>query len=303
MKITEKTVKKIIRRLLNGEDYRIEIVNIINVNFLEYSIDFFKRIVDAKIKSKNITVDWYKEEFLDPNLESQEIIINSGMNKKTIHNMYNSSTKAIVIDAANKHYDSLYNSIKNLIDNEQYIDLKLTIKFKDVSVDLNISESLIVINTLAVKRAQLRGGLWSASGKGVEKPLMQTLCMLYGLSTKNYSLKNRKETGKGDFQREVDFYLIERDNHHNCEIKLMGRGNPEGADAVMARGSKVFIADKLSDTNKKQLEEWRVEWVELRSERGFQKFDKVLNNLNIPHKSLPENIDKKLEVIFKKIFE
>ena len=33
----------------------------------------------------------------------------------------------------------------------------------------------------------------------------------------------------------------------------MRRGNPESADAVIARDSRVFIADKLSDMNKKQL--------------------------------------------------
>ena len=37
---------------------------------------------------------------------------------------------------------------------------------------------------------------------------------------------------------------------HRCEVKLMGRGNPESADAVHARSSQVFVADKLSDLNK-----------------------------------------------------
>ncbi|MBI5682045.1 MAG: CfrBI family restriction endonuclease [Deltaproteobacteria bacterium] len=32
----------------------------------------------------------------------------------------------------------------------------------------------------------------------------------------------------------------------------MGKCNPESADAVIARDSKVFIADKLSETNKRQ---------------------------------------------------
>jgi len=64
--------------------------------------------------------------------------------------------------------------------------LILTIKFKGVSVDLNINESLIVINSLAVKRAALRGGLWSTAGKRVEKPLMQTLCKLYDVPNENY---------------------------------------------------------------------------------------------------------------------
>jgi hypothetical protein len=167
-----------------------------------------------------------------------------------------------------------------------------------------LGESLIVINTLAVKRAELRGGLWSTAGKRVEKPLMQTLCRLYGVPIKNYALKIKgKVIEENDFEREIDFYLVENKNQYKCEVKLMGRGNPESADAVIARDSKVFVADKLSDTNKKQLNSRKVEWVELRSDGGFKRFETVLDHLNIPHAKLPDNIDKKLEIVFKNIFK
>ena len=181
--------------------------------------------------------------------------------------------------------------------------MTLTIKFKGVSVDLNVSESLIVINTLAVKRAAIRGGSWSTAGKRVEKPLMQTLCKLYGISDKNYALKIKGQDLEGDeFEREIDFYLIEGKNQYKCEVKLMGIGNPEGADAVMARDSKVFVADKLSDTNKKQLNSRNVEWVELRSAGGFMRFETVLRNLKIPHRKLRDNFDNKLNSVFREIF-
>lgn len=88
----------------------------------------------------------------------------------------------------------------------------------------------------------------------------------------------------------------------NLKVKLMGRGNPESADAVIARESKVFVADKLSDTNKRQLDSLGVEWVELRTNGGFQRFEIVLDNLKIPHEKLPQNFDKKLEAVFKGIF-
>ena len=304
MTITEQVAKNIIKKLLRGEDYRIEVVTLINAEFLQFAIDFFKKIVDAKLKNKNITVDWYKKEFLNPNLPARDIAINSGLNKKTIHNMFNSSTKEIIIDASNEHYDALYEAIKNLVDTEHDLELTLTIKFKGVSVDLNVGESLIVINTLAVKRAELRGGLWSTAGKRVEKPLMQTLCGLYGVSNKNYSLKIKGKTiEEDDFEREIDFYLVEGKNQYKCEVKLMGRGNPESADAVIARDSKVFVADKLSDTNKKQLNSLKVEWVEMRSDGGFRRFETVLDHLNIPHEKLQGNIDKKLDSIFKDIFK
>ena len=205
MTLTEQVAKNIIRKLLKGDDYRIEVVTLIDAEFLQFAIDFFKKIVDAKLKSKNITVDWYKKEFLSPILPAKEIAINSGLNKKTIHNMFNSSTKEIVIDAANEHYDILFESIKKLVESEHELDLTLTIKFKGVSVDLNVSESLIVINTLAVKRAELRGGLWSTAGKRVENPLMKTLCKLYSVNKENYKAKFVKDNAKG-FDREIDFY-------------------------------------------------------------------------------------------------
>ena len=304
MTLTEQVVRNIIKKLLKGDDYRIEVVSLINSEFLQFAIDFFKKIVDAKLRNQDITVDWYKKEFLDPSLSSEDIAINAGLNKKTIHNMYNSSTKSIVIDASNQHYDYLFTEIKNLVENDPDIDLMLTIKFKGVSVDLNINESLIVINSLAVKRAALRGGLWSTAGKRVEKPLMQTLCKLYDVPNENYYLKiNNTLIQDADFTREVDFYLTQGGDQYKCEVKLMGIGNPESADAVIARDSRVFIADKLSITNKKQLDSLNIEWVELRSKEGFKRFEKVLDQLNIPHKLLPPDIDQKLDEIFKEIFQ
>jgi len=300
--LTEQVAKNIIKKLMKGEDYRIEIVTLINAEFLQYTIDFFKKIIDAKLKNKDITIDWYKKEFLNKNLPAEDIAINSGLNKKTISNMYNSATKEIVIEASNEHYDALYQTIQSLVDGEEGLNITLTLKFKGVSIDLNVAESLIVINTLAVKRAALRGGLWSTAGKRVEKPLMITLCKLYSVPEQNYSIKIKgNPISEIDFEREIDFYLINGKNHYKCEVKLMGKGNPESADAVIARDSKVFIADKLSDTNKKQLNSLKVEWVELRNKDGFKKFKKVLENLKIPHKDFNGSIDKDLEKIFNEI--
>lgn len=304
MTITEQVAKNIIKKLLKGEDYRIEIVTLIDAEFLQFVVDFFKKVVDAKFKNQDITIDWYKKEFLNSKLPTNDIAINSGLNKKTIHNMFNSSTREIVIDASDEHYDLLYESIKNLVDTEHDLELTLTIKFKGVSVDLNVSESLIVINTLAVKRAAIRGGSWSTAGKRVEKPLMQTLCKLYRVSDKNYALKIKgKKLEEDEFEREIDFYLIEGKSQYKCEVKLMGIGNPESADAVIARDSKVFVADKLSDTNKKQLTSLNMEWVELRSDGGFKRFETVLDHLKIPHGKLSESMDKGLETAFKEIFK
>ncbi len=222
MTLTEQVIKNIIRKLLRGDDYRIEIVTLIDAEFLQFAIEFFKRVAEAKLNNLNIDVDWYKKEMLNLDLSPDEIAINSGLNKKTITNMYNSGKKEIVIEAAYEHYDTLYKAIDELTKIED-LNLSLQIKFNKVknqgiiknqkSVELDINESLIVINTLAVKRAALRGGLWSTAGKQTEGPLMLTLCKLYNVPKKNYMSKTRgKNIQKGEVNREVDFLKKEMKN-------------------------------------------------------------------------------------------
>jgi hypothetical protein len=298
MTLTDQVVKNIIKRLVKGQDYRIEVVALINAEFLQFAIDFFKKVIEAKFDNKDINVDWYKKTFLNPKLDKKEIAINSGLNEKTIKNMYNSATKEIVIDASNEHYDILYNSINSLIENQPDIDLTLTIKFRGVSVELNINESLIVINTLAVKRSALRGGLWSTAGKRVEKYLMATLCKVWNVPFKHYD-----QTIIPKSMREVDFYLINEDKFNRCEVKLMGSGNPESADAIFARESDVFIADKLSDLNKKQADNLNVKWVELRNEIGYKRFGKILDELGIQNSEFKGDLDKYLDEILNELID
>ena len=295
MTLTDQVVRNIIKRLIKGQDYRIEVIALINAEFLQFAMDFFKKIIDAKLANQDVTIDWYKATFLNPNLSSDEIAINSGLNKKTITNMYNSAAKEIVIDASNEHYDILYKSISALLENQPDIDLTLTIKFRGVSVELNINESLIVINTLAVKRAALRGGLWSSAGKRVEKHLMVVLCKLFDVPFKHFD-----QSQIPDSMREVDFYLINDKKYYRCEVKLLGKGNPESADAIFARASDVFVADKLSDLNKQQADKLKVKWVELRSEAGYKKFVTVLEKLKIPF-TVPKNLSQKIDKILKEI--
>lgn len=297
MTLTDQVIKNIIKRLLHGQDYRIEVVALINAEFLQFAIEFFKQVIEAKLSNKDLTEDWYKNTFLNAKLPSAEIAINSGLNKKTITNMYNSATKEIVIDASNEHYNVLYESISTLVENQPDIDLSLTIKLKGVSVDLNMNESLILINTLAVKRAALRGGLWSTAGKTVEKKLMATLCHLFDVPLEYFDQAQVPES-----MREVDFFLVNNEKYYRCEVKLMGKGNPESADAIFARESNIFVADKLSDLNKKQAEKLNVHWVELRSKDGYMKFEEILTALHIPHSNEIKNIDDKLDAILKEMF-
>lgn len=303
MKIKNQIIKNIIINVIKSLDYRMEVVNLINAEFLQFAIDFFKKIVEAKLNSKMITIDWYKASFLDETLPIDDIAINSGLNKKTIHNMYKSSTKKIVIDAAMNHFDSLYSNIQTLIENEKDVDLKLQIKFNGVCVDLNINESLIIINTLAVKRAAFRGSFWSSVGKNVEKYLMITLCKLYQVSERYYDKSHFVKNKKAKVDREVDFFLINGENRYRCEVKLMGKGNPESADAIIARDSDLFIADTLSIQNKNQCEKLGICWVACRDKGGYRRFKLALDKFKIPYIDYNGNLDNDLPSILASLLQ
>ncbi len=103
----------------------------------------------------------------------------------------------------------------------------------------------------------------------------------------------------GEVEREADFYLVDNAGlRHRCEVKLMGRGNPESADAVHARSSQVFVADKLSDLHKAQLDDSDIQWVELRDENGYKRFEQVLTALSIPCQPFEGDIQSALDEIF-----
>ncbi|MCY4009968.1 MAG: CfrBI family restriction endonuclease [Anaerolineaceae bacterium] len=282
-------VDKAIRHLLRGEDYRIVIISEISELFLKYALTFFHAVVKAKLQNQHISQDWYKASLLNPEyVNHDEIITHSGLNKKTIQNRFGSTRRKIILDVTEKHYNQLRDTIANLVDSEDELDIKLTIRLRDVSVDLSINESLIVITALAVKRSQIRGGAWSRIGKQVEIPLMRAICEYYQVSSEHY--RTTSSSGEG---REVDFVLMDRlGNAYNCEVKLMGRGNPESADAAIARNSQIFVADSLSDLNKRQLAERGVHWVELRSEQGFRRLRNILKELQIPHQEQEETLEE-----------
>ena len=283
MTLTDQVIKNIVSRVI------------------QFAIDFFKNVVEAKLNSTDITIEWYKQAFMNNTLSSEDIAINSGLNKKTISNMYRSAKREIVIEASNEHFDSLYSNIQALVENENEMDLTLTIKLKGVSVDLNVSESLIVINTLAVKRAALRGGMWSTAGKRAEKYLMLTLCKLYRVDSQYYNAEHFIRNRELDVDREIDFYLINQEHEYKCEVKLMGQGNPESADAIIARGSHVFVADTLSQQNKNQCDQLNISWVACRDENGYKRFAQVLQRFDIPFTEYNGNIENDLPEILDSI--
>ena len=291
-------IKKIIRKLLAAEDHGIEVNQSIADEFLKYAVGFFERIVRAKLNSEAVTVDWYERELLDPSFPPGEFAIHSGLNMKTIENAYNTKKKEIVLEASIEYYHELKEIIETLIEQND-VDIILTIKFQGVSVDLNINESLIVINTLAVKQSAISGGIWSAVGKQVEKPLMMTLCSLFQVPTEYYDQKHPPVS-----VRESDFYLFDDTGVVcRCEVKLSGKGNPESSDFALARYSNVLVGRKISKKMKKELDNKNISWVELRAEDGWKKFEKILNKLSIPcqpyphHRNLQEDLNDILPLI------
>lgn len=283
----KEVINKTIKRLLKGEDYREEVVNSINAIFFDFALDFFKKIVEAKINDTNISLEWYKKYFIsEKNFQPEEVAIYAGLNKKTITNIYGSARKDIVLNAAINNFEYLSNIIKELEkDTTDGIDICINISYKNVTVNLSLTESLLVINALATKKLQLRGGAWSSIGKKVEKPLLNKLCEILDVPPNNIDNSTFKPDKNKSFDREVDYKLISSNGKvYRIEVKLMGKGNPESADATIARDSDIFIADTLSEQNCNQLQSRGVEYVILKGNtHSIDDFRKILDKLNIPH--------------------
>lgn len=249
-------------------------------------IDFFKKIVTAKMNDQTITLDWYKKYFITSgNFTPDEAAIFSGINKKTITNIHGSATREIVLGAANSNFEYLTTLVMALeedISKELAVNIK--IGHKDVTVELSLGESLLVINALATKKIQIRGGAWSSIGKKVEKPLLDELCRLTGVPAANIDNSHFHKDRSKAFDREVDYKLISAGGKiYRIEVKLMGKGNPESADATIARDSDIFVADTLSDQNCNQLAARGVKYLILKDNADVvSNFKQILERKDIP---------------------
>ncbi|AGT73956.1 cfrBI restriction endonuclease family protein [Helicobacter pylori SouthAfrica20] len=181
MNFNELALNHTIDLLLKGKDYREVVLNTINTEFLDFAISFFKDIIYAKMHDKSIDFSWYQQYVMD-NKDPKDIAILCGTNIKTIFNTYGTSTKEVVLDIAQNNLKYLYEILQNL-ENDNMKDLGINIKitYKDISVNLDLKESLLVINALATKKIALRGSAYSMIGKKIEKPLMLELCKRCGI--------------------------------------------------------------------------------------------------------------------------
>lgn len=279
---TNEIVKNTVNKLIKGQDYREEVVNSITTTFFDFCLEFFKKVLDAKIKSQQLNLDWYKENFISEDLPKEEFVINAGLNRKTIKNIYGTEEKKIAIDVSRTNYEY----IKQLVDDigSGEINIKISLTYNNIHVDLNLQESLIVINALATKKVAIRGGAWSSIEKKVEKPLIDKLCEISKVPANYIDNSTFKKDKTKDVDREIDYKLFSRSKQmYKIEVKLMGRGNPESADVVIARDTAILIADTLSQQNKNQCKQLNVEYVELKGNNNIkQDFEAVLQRLDIP---------------------
>lgn len=290
MTFGEEVIKSTVSKLISGKDYRDEIINAINALFFDFSIKFFKHILDAKLNHDDINMNWYKKYFIESEIFTpEESAIFAGLNGKTITNIYGTASREIVLNAANNNFMYLRSMLAELEhDRENKLAVAIKISYNDININLSLTESLIVINALAAKKLQIRGSAWSEIGKRVEKPLVDELCRLAGVPEINIDNKNFKRRKNLAYDRETDYKLISRTGKiYRVEVKLMGKGNPESADMTIARDTDIFIADTLSEQNCAQLKALGIEYIMLRKNfNSLADFIKILSKLNIPHKNI-----------------
>ena len=82
----------------------------------------------------------------------------------------------------------------------------------------------------------------------------------------------------------------------------MGQGNPESADAIIARDSDLLVADTLSQQNKDQCNERDICWVACRDNNGFKRIKLAFEKFGIPYTDYNGNLDKDLPLILKELF-
>jgi hypothetical protein len=264
-------IQKIIASLIHAKDYSNEIHKIIDADFLPHATALLRKIVTTKLDKQPVTVNLYNEEFS------------------------NRKDKYLVVDSA--YHKQGYQTIANLIDQDLNLDMRLNVEFRGVGINLNLNESLVALNILAVKYAQIHRDTRDTAGKRIERYLMLTLCHLFNVPEEYYEY-----TGLTSTQSEAKFYLLRGSKRYACEVNLMGNAKPEGKLISYDRETKVFIADKLAKGHKQTFADLGIRWVELRAPNGYRKFLTVLQNLGIPCQDFVGDVDARLEMIFKSLF-
>lgn len=277
-------VAQVVRLALLGRDHRDVVVEKIDRDFIRETRRFFDQVIEAKLTGSTEAHDWYEDMLMTDPIDVKEMAWGAGTNLKTIANKHGSSRRELVLDEARHHLASFRQLIDELFDDSTGVEL--TLKNEDSTAQLNHTETMTVINALAVRRAGMRGGAWSSIGKQAEGPLMEALCRVFRVPQRSYSRRVNDE----DAKREVDFYLYRPVGRPvKCEVKLMGRGNPESADHTAARQTNVFVASTLSESARNSLDENNIMWTELQKPLGLLRFQQTLGAYAIEHTPISQD--------------
>ncbi len=289
--ITNELARHIIRELLtDGGNHRRAVFEQTNRQFLQYALDFLRRAQRAKIhwEEQPQSSDWYAT-FAAQADSTGEVSIIGGVPTKTVFNIYGHTTRTVVLDAAQANVAYLGATLEELTALQSPpIDVAITL---DDGFRFDRTESLLIVNSLAVKRQQISGGNWSSAGNAVEHPLMETLCHLYSLDEQNFRRGSKK-----DGRHQVDFMLQRSGVEYRCEVKLNGRGNPESVTGAIARDPRIVLADHISEQNREKLDSSSIRWVDFSDDSGFRRFSDALDAFHIPH-SDPANLDRLDEIL------
>lgn len=294
-------VAQVVRLALLGRDHRDVVVEKIDRDFIRETKRFFNQVIEAKQTGSSTVRDWYEDMLMQEPIDVKELAWGSGTNLKTIANKHGSSRRELVLDEARHHLSSFRQLIDELFDDSSSVEL--TLQNEDSTVRLDNTETMTVLNALAVRRAGMRGGAWSSIGKQAEGPLMEALCRVFRVPERSYSRWVNDE----DAKREVDFYLYRPVGRPvKCEVKLMGKGNPESADHTAARQTNVFVASTLSQSTRNSLDENNIMWTELQTPFGLLRFEQTLGAYAIEYTPISrdeveENVDRAVGETFPKI--
>jgi len=283
-----KEISEVIRRLILNKNHRLVIeARITKIFFIKFQ-EFLKQCNEFKTSFQESWID----KALDNEVVSTEFLqILGGLANKSIENMYGSAKREIVKEVTKENIKvlrSIFNEKENKIS-------EINIKLGKKKIVFNAFEANLLAKNIGILYGKVRGGNWSALGKNVETPLMLTLCKIFSIPKKNFSIKDYNHLSS-ETNREVDFYLLNNDKKSfKCEVKLMGRGNPESGDSVFARDTKIFIADKLSNKLKKQLESENIYYIELDTVGGYKYFSAILKKTEVPFKEYSGDLVKEID--------
>ncbi len=303
MKVNANTIKRLIKSILLNENHRL----ILTASKTDASISFFNDFLNSISERKTLTNDHsfnglfqgIEESFFGEYLSSisieEEKAKNLGIPGKTIGDAMGSKSKEKINEGIR-----LFQPIIDQIISEKNFDLQqVKLNFSDSSHVINSEEFMKLLLASSTWISAINGGFNSSFGKQIEKPIMLTLCKIFNVDQSNYHEYDQLD--EGDYSRETDFYLRgSRQRDIKCEVKMMGRGNPESIDSAWRKGVKVFVGFEISETGKREANDKGVHTLELR-DKLWIKFDKILNHFKIPNsfdEDWEENIDDYLDEIF-----